>query len=55
MKAIVVDLHPNNINREDGLTLSQALEPILRLLKGNNSSRSSSPSSNHAHAVVPAP
>jgi hypothetical protein len=40
MEAIEVDLHPNNINREDGLILSGAWKPIIRLLKENSNSPS---------------
>jgi hypothetical protein len=29
MEAIEVDLHPNNINREVGLILSEAWKPII--------------------------
>jgi hypothetical protein len=29
MEAIEVDLHPNNINREDALILSGAWKPII--------------------------
>ena len=32
-EAIEVDLHPNNINGEEGLTLSSSWRPILRHLK----------------------
>ena len=35
MEATKVQLHPNNINRKDGLILSSSWKPILRLLKGN--------------------
>jgi hypothetical protein len=36
MEAIEVNLHPNNINREDGLILCGAWKPIIRLLKENS-------------------
>jgi hypothetical protein len=40
MEAIEVNLHPNNINRDDGLILSGAWKPIIRLLKENSDSSS---------------
>jgi hypothetical protein len=40
MEAIEVDLHPNNINREDGLIISGAWKPIIRLMKEKSNSPS---------------
>jgi hypothetical protein len=33
MEVVEMELQPNNMNREDGLTLSGSLKPLLRLLR----------------------
>jgi hypothetical protein len=32
-ESIEIELHPNNMNREDGFSLSQAWKPLIRDLK----------------------
>jgi hypothetical protein len=33
-----VELHPNNMNREDGLCLSQSWKPLIQSLKAHRNS-----------------
>jgi hypothetical protein len=55
MEALEVDLHPNIINREDGLTLSKAWKLIIRLLTDNSSVPSCCLNPTQAHVPVPVP
>jgi hypothetical protein len=38
-EAIEIQMHPNNMNREDALVLSTALKPLLHTLKENRDKR----------------
>jgi hypothetical protein len=38
-EAIEIELHPNNVNRENGVHLSQARKPLMHTLKGRREHR----------------
>jgi hypothetical protein len=37
--AIEIELHPNNINREDGFSLNRSWNPLIHILKGQKNDR----------------
>jgi hypothetical protein len=48
-KATEIELHPDNMNREDGFPLSQAWKPFIHDLKG----RRRSLTKESPHSIVP--
>ena len=55
-KAIELDLHPNNINREDGLVLSKTWKPVIQQLRRNRTQNQAQLMLNHlsvSHYIIP--